>query len=232
MTPSSGGDRARTGSSSSSSRTWSGMIWTTLSSIRPRVCVFCEMVYGAWCMVYYIWRMVYRCVLPTSSCMSAGTSDEHISIVQYLKGTRIDGAVVITTPQEVSMDDVRKEINFCKKTGMCMSMYMICMYECACVCLRACVYICICMCVCMQTCHALSHSTIVSCHLIFTYLPLLQECLCWELWRIWRTSRCRSACSHRREGASSSSPSRYVLSLVMMMMMTVNDIWCMVPGVC
>jgi Mrp family chromosome partitioning ATPase len=46
-----------------------------------------------------------------------GTSDEHISIVQYLKATSIDGAVVITTPQEVSMADVRKELNFCKKTG-------------------------------------------------------------------------------------------------------------------
>jgi Mrp family chromosome partitioning ATPase len=46
-----------------------------------------------------------------------GTSDEHISIVQHLKSTKIDGAVVITTPQEVSMDDVRKELNFCKKTG-------------------------------------------------------------------------------------------------------------------
>jgi len=47
-----------------------------------------------------------------------GTSDEHISIVQYLKTTKIDGAVVITTPQEISMADVRKELNFCKKTGL------------------------------------------------------------------------------------------------------------------
>lgn len=47
-----------------------------------------------------------------------GTSDEHISIVQYLKSANIDGAVVITTPQEVSMADVRKELNFCKKTGL------------------------------------------------------------------------------------------------------------------
>jgi hypothetical protein len=46
-----------------------------------------------------------------------GTSDEHISIVQYLKSTNIDGAVCITTPQEISMADVRKELNFCKKTG-------------------------------------------------------------------------------------------------------------------
>lgn len=41
-----------------------------------------------------------------------GTSDEHLSIVNYLKGAVIDGAVVVTTPQEVSLQDVRKEINF------------------------------------------------------------------------------------------------------------------------
>lgn len=47
-----------------------------------------------------------------------GTSDEHISIVTYLKSAGVDGAIVVTTPQEVSMDDVRKEISFCKKVGM------------------------------------------------------------------------------------------------------------------
>ncbi|KAJ3227529.1 cytosolic Fe-S cluster assembly factor nbp35 [Clydaea vesicula] len=47
-----------------------------------------------------------------------GTSDEHLSVVQYLKESGIDGAVVITTPQEVSLQDVRKEINFCKKVGV------------------------------------------------------------------------------------------------------------------
>ncbi len=47
-----------------------------------------------------------------------GTSDEHISIVQYLREAGVDGAVVITTPQEVSMADVRKELNFCRKTGI------------------------------------------------------------------------------------------------------------------
>ena len=44
-----------------------------------------------------------------------GTSDEHISIAQYLKASHVDGAVIVTTPQEVSLIDVRKEINFCKK---------------------------------------------------------------------------------------------------------------------
>ncbi|CAJ0769372.1 4550_t:CDS:2 [Entrophospora sp. SA101] len=44
-----------------------------------------------------------------------GTSDEHLSIVQYLKDSGIDGAIIITTPQEVALQDVRKEIDFCKK---------------------------------------------------------------------------------------------------------------------
>ncbi|CAG8673572.1 13763_t:CDS:2, partial [Ambispora leptoticha] len=44
-----------------------------------------------------------------------GTSDEHLSITQYLKESGIDGAILITTPQEVSIQDVRKEIDFCRK---------------------------------------------------------------------------------------------------------------------
>lgn len=46
-----------------------------------------------------------------------GTSDEHISLVQMLKESNIDGAIIVTTPQEVSLLDVRKEINFCRKSG-------------------------------------------------------------------------------------------------------------------
>lgn len=44
-----------------------------------------------------------------------GTSDEHLSVVQYLKETGITGAILITTPQEVALQDVRKEIDFCRK---------------------------------------------------------------------------------------------------------------------
>ncbi|XP_064478528.1 cytosolic Fe-S cluster assembly factor nubp1-like [Ornithodoros turicata] len=47
-----------------------------------------------------------------------GTSDEHLSIAQYLKGCNLDGAIVVTTPQEVSLQDVRKEISFCRKVGL------------------------------------------------------------------------------------------------------------------
>lgn len=47
-----------------------------------------------------------------------GTSDEHLSVNSYLKESGIDGAVLITTPQEVSLLDVRKEIDFCRKAGI------------------------------------------------------------------------------------------------------------------
>jgi len=45
-----------------------------------------------------------------------GTSDEHLSIAQYMKS--VSGAIIITTPQEISLLDVRKEINFCRKVNI------------------------------------------------------------------------------------------------------------------
>ena len=60
-----------------------------------------------------------------------GTSDEHISTVQYLmaglKNNKASGisnqrqniqAVVVTTSEEASLADVRKELNFCQKTDL------------------------------------------------------------------------------------------------------------------
>jgi len=47
-----------------------------------------------------------------------GTSDEHISVMENLKSLNCDGAVIVTTPQEVAIEDVRKEITFCRKTGI------------------------------------------------------------------------------------------------------------------
>merc|ERR1719328_148515 len=47
-----------------------------------------------------------------------GTTDEHLSIVQYLAEARLRGAVVVTTPQEVALQDVRKEITFCRRVGL------------------------------------------------------------------------------------------------------------------
>lgn len=45
-----------------------------------------------------------------------GTSDEHLTISTYLNDTNTY-AILVTTPQELSLQDVRKEINFCKKIG-------------------------------------------------------------------------------------------------------------------
>jgi len=51
-----------------------------------------------------------------------GTSDEHISLLEtLLKETtpeQLRGAVVVTTPQAISISDVKKELNFCEKTGI------------------------------------------------------------------------------------------------------------------
>jgi len=44
-----------------------------------------------------------------------GTSDEHISISEFLRSSRPDGAIIVTTPQNVATADVRREITFCKK---------------------------------------------------------------------------------------------------------------------
>jgi len=46
-----------------------------------------------------------------------GTSDEQISTIEHLRaaGCALAGAVVVTTPQEVAVADVRKEISFCHK---------------------------------------------------------------------------------------------------------------------
>ncbi|KAF4549154.1 Cytosolic Fe-S cluster assembly factor NBP35 [Elsinoe fawcettii] len=47
-----------------------------------------------------------------------GTSDEHLSVNSFLKESGVDGAVLVTTPQEVSLQDVRKEIDFCRKADI------------------------------------------------------------------------------------------------------------------
>ena len=48
-----------------------------------------------------------------------GTSDEHLSIVSLLKSCdSLRGAVIVSTPQEVSLIDVRKQIDFCQKVKL------------------------------------------------------------------------------------------------------------------
>jgi Mrp family chromosome partitioning ATPase len=47
-----------------------------------------------------------------------GTSDEHLSIQSFLNAAGVDGAILVTTPQEVALLDVRKELDFCRKAGI------------------------------------------------------------------------------------------------------------------
>lgn len=44
-----------------------------------------------------------------------GTGDEPLTVAQTIKDAQ---AIIVTTPQEVSLADVRKSINFCKTVGM------------------------------------------------------------------------------------------------------------------
>ena len=47
-----------------------------------------------------------------------GTSDEHLTVVRMLMGARPEGAVIVSTPQELSLTTVRKEVDFCRKLGL------------------------------------------------------------------------------------------------------------------
>merc|ERR1719282_1150858 len=47
-----------------------------------------------------------------------GTSDEHITVMEALRGLAVEGCVLVTTPQAVAVGDVRRELTFCRKTGL------------------------------------------------------------------------------------------------------------------
>ena len=47
-----------------------------------------------------------------------GTSDEHITVMESLRTVKVDGAVLVTTPQAVAVGDVRREVTFCKKAKL------------------------------------------------------------------------------------------------------------------
>ena len=47
-----------------------------------------------------------------------GTSDEHLSVVSFMKEAGVSGAVIVTTPEEVALTDVRRELRFCKRAGV------------------------------------------------------------------------------------------------------------------
>tara|TARA_R110002050_G_scaffold294962_1_gene453297 strand:- start:130 stop:621 length:492 start_codon:yes stop_codon:yes gene_type:complete len=47
-----------------------------------------------------------------------GTSDEHLAVVENLKKYNPEGAILVTTPQMVSIADVRREVTFCRKLNV------------------------------------------------------------------------------------------------------------------
>lgn len=49
-----------------------------------------------------------------------GTSDEHLAVLENIKemGFNNHSAILVTTPQNLAVNDVRREITFCKKVGI------------------------------------------------------------------------------------------------------------------
>ena len=48
-----------------------------------------------------------------------GTSDEHLTIVKLLRGiAKLEGAIVVTTTQEMALGVVRREMTFCKQMNL------------------------------------------------------------------------------------------------------------------
>jgi len=60
------------------------------------------------------WKDVEYLIIDTPP----GTSDEHITTVETLQSLNPDGAVIVSTPQNIAIADVRREITFCRKTNM------------------------------------------------------------------------------------------------------------------
>ena len=47
-----------------------------------------------------------------------GTSDEHLTVLKLLAQARPAGAIIVTTPQEVALDTIAREITFCRKMNL------------------------------------------------------------------------------------------------------------------
>lgn len=61
-----------------------------------------------------VWQDIDYLIIDTPP----GTSDEHITVMENLRNVKCDGAIIVTTPQAVALDDVLREVTFCKKTSI------------------------------------------------------------------------------------------------------------------
>ncbi|XP_015595438.1 cytosolic Fe-S cluster assembly factor NUBP2 homolog [Cephus cinctus] len=61
-----------------------------------------------------VWQDIDYLIIDTPP----GTSDEHITVMENLRNVKCDGAIIVTTPQAVAVDDVLREVTFCRKTGI------------------------------------------------------------------------------------------------------------------
>ena len=57
-------------------------------------------------------------ILLSKTIFTGWKCSKNISFVFENKIAGADGALIVTTPQDVAIIDVRKEVSFCKKTGL------------------------------------------------------------------------------------------------------------------
>jgi len=57
------------------------------------------------------WGMLDYLIIDTPP----GTSDEHLTVATALKEAKLDGCLLVTTPQDVAADVLRRQISFCAK---------------------------------------------------------------------------------------------------------------------
>ena len=44
-----------------------------------------------------------------------GTSDEHLTVIKFLKSLGLNGALLVTTPQKLAVNTIRRELTFLRK---------------------------------------------------------------------------------------------------------------------
>lgn len=65
-----------------------------------------------------IWRVWIKSGLIKQFIKYMACSDLHYRMTQFINESDVDGALIVPTTQELSLNEVRKEINFCMKTNI------------------------------------------------------------------------------------------------------------------
>jgi hypothetical protein len=71
--------------------------------------LLCSRIFPFW---KFFLEIIASIIFTIRTDTPPGTSDEHLTVVAALKSSRPDGAIIVTTPQEISLSVVKKEVRF------------------------------------------------------------------------------------------------------------------------